>query len=120
MCPPRRKEPPVVPLPEYSPTTAPKQTARPTPPAAPVAASMSVGIVNFRRTSATTELAEQLEHSIAFRDAQAQIVLVDNDDQPQPLKSWAKSRPGITLHSFGRNRGFARAVNQGCELSQGE
>ena len=26
----------------------------------------------------------------------------------------------MRLHSFGRNRGFARAVNEGCRLSRGE
>lgn len=108
-----------MPLPDYSAVTAPKKTARPTPSAAPSLA-LSVVVVNFRRLTATTQLVEQLDRSDALRDAQAEVVLVDNDVDAAPLQSWTKQRGTIALHSFGRNRGFARAVNQGCQLSRGD
>lgn len=107
-------------LPVDIPATAPEKTARPSGRSAPPALALSVVIVNFRRLSSTIQLVEQLDQSIALRDAQAQVVLVDNDVQSQQLKTWAKHRPEITISSFGRNRGFARAANQGCALSCGE
>lgn len=117
---PRRKEPPVVPLPENSSATAPKKTARPKSRTAPPTLSLSVIIVNFQRTSDTINLVEQLDRSDSLRTANAEIVLVDNDVDSQPLRTWARNRPDIAIHSFGRNRGFARAVNQGCAISHGE
>lgn len=109
-----------MPAPEHTFATAPKKTARPAPPAAPPAVTLSVVVVNFRQISATTQLVEQLTRSVAYRDGQAEVVLVDNDADPKPLKNWSKRHRDVRLKSFGCNRGFARAVNEGCAVSGGD
>lgn len=94
--------------------------ARPAPPAAPPTVTLSVVVVNFGQITATTQLVEQLARSVAFRDGQAEVVLVDNDSDTKPLKNWSKRHRDVRVKSFGCNRGFARAVNEGCEISGGD
>jgi GT2 family glycosyltransferase len=87
---------------------------------AAVAPTLSVVVVNFRHRDHTIALAQQLDACEALRGNQAEIVLVDNDADPWPLRQWAARRPNVHLRSLGRNRGFARAVNDGCRISRGE
>ena len=47
-------------------------------------------------------------------------MLIDNDREAQPLRRCVRYWPGVTLRCFGRNRGFARAVNEGCRRARGE
>jgi N-acetylglucosaminyl-diphospho-decaprenol L-rhamnosyltransferase len=91
-------------------------SARPT----DVAVAVSCVVVNFRQTEHTKRLLRQLDRCEAIRTGGAEIVLVDNDTDMKPLHNWASRRPGVALHSFGRNRGFARAVNAGFRHSKGE
>jgi N-acetylglucosaminyl-diphospho-decaprenol L-rhamnosyltransferase len=85
-----------------------------------VAVAVSIVVVNFRQAEHTKRLLRQLDHCEALRTETAEIVLVDNDADAKPLRQWAARRPGVTLRSFGRNRGFARAVNEGVQHSRGE
>jgi GT2 family glycosyltransferase len=84
-----------------------------------VAPVLSVVVVNFRQWPNTVALTRQLDSSESMRAGQAEVVLVDNDAQPHPLRRRVRRRPGVSLRCFGRNRGFARAVNAGCRLSRG-
>ena len=77
-----------------------------------VALAISCVVVNFSQTEHTKRLLRQLDHSEAMRIGTAEVVLVDNDADPKPLRTWASRRPAVTLRSFGRNVGFARAVNE--------
>jgi GT2 family glycosyltransferase len=46
-------------------------------------------------------------------------VVVDNHSPPHPLATRLRRWPGVSLRRWRHNRGFARAVNEGCRLSQG-
>jgi GT2 family glycosyltransferase len=46
-------------------------------------------------------------------------VVVDNHSPPHRLVRRLRRWRGVSLRRWGRNRGFARAVNEGCRLSQG-
>jgi GT2 family glycosyltransferase len=50
---------------------------------------------------------------------QVEVVVVDNHSPGHPLVSRLRRLTGVALRRWGRNRGFARAVNEGCRLSQG-
>ncbi len=80
---------------------------------------ISTIIVNFRQWENTVALAHQLDASDAMRSGQAEIVVLDNDSVDQPLRRCVRHWPGVTLRCFGRNRGFARAVNEGCRRARG-
>ncbi|MFL5330426.1 MAG: glycosyltransferase family 2 protein [Gemmataceae bacterium] len=110
---PRRLEPLVI-APEI-PATRPHPRA-----AAPATTALSVIVVNYRRPDESISLCEQLDHSDAVRSGMAEVVVVDNDANPKTLRHWAAGRAGISVHSLGCNRGFARAVNEGCQASHGQ
>lgn len=81
---------------------------------------LSVVVVNFRQWDQTAELVDQLYSSGAMRRGQAEIVIVDNHSPHHPLVPRLRRRPGVSVRRWGRNQGFARAVNEGCRLSLGE
>ncbi|HZT81753.1 MAG TPA: glycosyltransferase family 2 protein [Gemmataceae bacterium] len=90
-------------------------------PAAPVAVpELSVVIVNYRQWGDTAELVRQLTASACVRKGAAEVVVVDNHSPPHPLAARLRRRRGVSLRRWGRNRGFARAVNEGCRLSRGD
>ena len=80
---------------------------------------VSVVIVNYCQWRNTAQLAKQLRHSYAARDGSAEIVVVDNHSPSDPLLGRLRRTDGISVRRFNRNRGFARAVNEGCRLSRG-
>jgi GT2 family glycosyltransferase len=86
----------------------------------PRAPILSTVIVNFRQWENTVALTDQLDSSDCMRAGQAEVVLIDNDREAQPLRRCVRYWPGVTLRCFGRNRGFARAVNEGCRRARGE
>jgi GT2 family glycosyltransferase len=88
-------------------------------PAAPTPA-VSVVIVNFRQWENTVALTNQLDAADVMRAGQAEVVLIDNDPDPHPLRRCVRGWAGVTLRCFNRNRGFARAVNEGCRRARGE
>src|SRR5262249_32464271 len=81
---------------------------------------LSVVIVNYRRWEAPAFLARQLRSSAVLRRGVAEVVVVDNPSGPHRLAARMRRWPGVSLRRWGRNRGFARAVNEGCRLSRGD
>src|SRR5256714_7679665 len=55
-----------------------------------------------------------------MRGGAVEIVIVDNHPPRHKLARRLRRAPGVSLRRWGRNRGFARAVNEGCRLAQGE
>jgi GT2 family glycosyltransferase len=94
-------------------------------PAAPfrtptIAPSLSVVLVNYRQWESTSRLIDQLSDASSFQAGQSEVVLVDNHSPPHRLLSRLRRREGVSLRRWQRNFGFARAVNEGVRLSQGE
>src|SRR5262249_1372605 len=50
----------------------------------------------------------------------AEGVVVDNHSPRNPVIPWLRRLPGVSLRRWGRNFGFARAVNEGCRLARGQ
>jgi GT2 family glycosyltransferase len=49
----------------------------------------------------------------------AEVVVVDNHSPRHRIVPALRRCPGVSLRRWGRNRGFARAANEGCRLSRG-
>jgi len=81
---------------------------------------ISVIVVNYRQWENTAALVRQLSAAPCARRGAAEIVVVDNHSPPHRLAARLRRWPGVSLRRWGRNRGFARAVNEGCRLSRGE
>ena len=111
------------PLPLPQPRTVSELRRAPYPPcrdARPAQPILSVVIVNFRQWENTVALARQLDASDAMRSGVAEVVLLDNDTDSFFLRRCVRRWPGVSLRCFGRNRGFARAVNEGCRRARGQ
>jgi GT2 family glycosyltransferase len=80
---------------------------------------LSVVIVNYRQWENTAALVRQLRAARAARSGAAEVVVVDNHSPPHPLLRKLRRLRGVSLRRWGRNRGFARAANEGCRLSRG-
>ena len=93
-----------------------RATPRPSHPA-PI---ISAVIVNFRQWENTVALTNQLDAADCMRAGQAEVVLIDNDPDPHPLRRCVRGWAGVSLRCFNRNRGFARAVNEGCRRARGQ
>jgi GT2 family glycosyltransferase len=50
----------------------------------------------------------------------AEIVIVDNHSPTHPIVKRLRRLPHVSLRRWQQNRGFARAVNEGCRLSRGD
>jgi N-acetylglucosaminyl-diphospho-decaprenol L-rhamnosyltransferase len=81
---------------------------------------LSVVIVNYHQWENTAALVRQLRSSRLMRSFEGEILIVDNHSPRHPLARQLRRCAGVSLRRWGRNRGFARAVNEGCRLSQGE
>jgi GT2 family glycosyltransferase len=81
---------------------------------------LSVVIVNYHHWDATSCLIQQLRSSPCLRQGRAEIVVVDNHSPAHPIIPRLRRMNHVSLRRWRRNRGFARAVNEGCRLSQGE
>lgn len=81
---------------------------------------ISVVVVNFRQWDNTVALTHDLDNADCMRAGQAEIVLIDNDPTGHPLRRCVRHWPGVSLRCFDRNRGFARAVNEGCRRARGQ
>jgi GT2 family glycosyltransferase len=81
---------------------------------------LSVVIVNYLHWDDTARLVRRLGAAASLRGDDAEVVVVDNHSPPHPLVRQLRRRPGLSLRRWGRNRGFARAVNEGARLSRGE
>jgi GT2 family glycosyltransferase len=54
------------------------------------------------------------------RNGAAEIVIVDNHSPTHSVVRRLRRRPGVSVRRWGRNRGFARAVNEAGRLSRGQ
>jgi N-acetylglucosaminyl-diphospho-decaprenol L-rhamnosyltransferase len=81
---------------------------------------LSVVVVNYRQWDKTGELVRNLQASASVKRGDAEIVIVDNHSPHHPLMKRLRRQPNVSLRRWQQNRGFARAVNEGCRLSQGE
>jgi GT2 family glycosyltransferase len=79
-----------------------------------------VVVVNYRQWPSTAALVRQLLATEPARRGDVEVVVVDNHSPPHRLLAPLRRRPGVSLRRWGRNRGFARAVNEGCRLSRGD
>jgi len=81
---------------------------------------LSVVVVNYQYWDDTTQLVRQLRASLAVKQGDAEVVVVDNHSPPHPVIGKLRRMSGVSLRRFRHNRGFARAVNEGCRLSRGD
>ena len=99
----------------------PAAVPQPRPLQAPARAPrLSVVVVNYRQWPSTAALVRQLLDADSARRGEVEVVVVDNHSPPHRLLARLRRRAGVSLRRWGRNRGFARAVNEGCRLSRGE
>jgi N-acetylglucosaminyl-diphospho-decaprenol L-rhamnosyltransferase len=85
-----------------------------------LAPRLTVVIVNYHQWENTAALTAQLRASRCMRSGAAEVVIVDNHSPPHPLAARLRRWSGVSLRRWGKNRGFARAVNEGCRLGLGE
>lgn len=103
----------------FAPRVAP--TPRPSrPPARLGTPRLSVVAVNYRQWEETEELVRHLQSSACVRHGEAEIVIVDNHSPHHPLAKRLRRQPSVSLRRWKQNRGFSRAVNEGCRLSRGD
>jgi GT2 family glycosyltransferase len=97
------------------PATSPAQTRQP----AITAPWLSVIIVNYRQWRETAALTDQLLNASHATNGDIEVIVVDNDSPSDPLVGGLRRRPGVSLRCWKRNKGFAKAVNEGVRLSRG-
>jgi len=106
------------------PTSSPHAVAAPVgrPPQVPVFARprLSVVIVNYRQWDETSELVRQLVAADSTQRGLAEVVVVDNHSPRHPAITRLRRMPHVSVRRWSKNYGFARAVNEGCRLSQGD
>jgi GT2 family glycosyltransferase len=81
---------------------------------------ISVVIVNYWRWDDTARVVKQLRADSALRRGDGEVVIVDNHSPPHPIVGRLRRASGVSLRRWRSNRGFARAVNEGCRLSRGD
>lgn len=81
---------------------------------------LSVVIVNYHQSRYTAELIEQIRASRGFHTGSVEVVVIDNHSPPCARLEKLARAEGVSLERWQRNRGFARAANEGCRLSQGD
>lgn len=81
---------------------------------------LSIVVVNYRQWEETETLVRHLQTAASLKRGDAEIVIVDNHSPPHPVMKRLRRQPNVSLRRWKQNRGFARAVNEGCRLSQGE
>jgi GT2 family glycosyltransferase len=81
--------------------------------------ALSVVIVNYRQWQQSAELVRTILASEPARRGDVEVVIVDNHSPACRLASRLRRWRSVSLRRWKRNRGFARAVNEGCRLSQG-
>jgi N-acetylglucosaminyl-diphospho-decaprenol L-rhamnosyltransferase len=80
---------------------------------------LSVVLVNYHHWQETSRLVGQLLAAPGREHDEAEVVVVDNHSPADPLTAALRRWPGVSLRRWRRNRGFARAANEGCRLSRG-
>jgi GT2 family glycosyltransferase len=79
-----------------------------------------VVIVNYWRWEDTARVVKQLRAQPALRHGDVEVVIVDNHSPFHPIVPRLRRADGVSLRRWRSNRGFARAVNEGCRLSRGD
>src|SRR5262249_29410951 len=80
---------------------------------------LSVVIVNYCQWRHTQRLTRQVLASASAKRGAVEVVIVDNHSPPGPILRRLRRWPGVSVRRWGKNRGFARAANEGCRLSRG-
>jgi N-acetylglucosaminyl-diphospho-decaprenol L-rhamnosyltransferase len=81
---------------------------------------LSVIIVNYCQWQETAALTRQILATSEARGQEVEVVIIDNHSPSHRIISRLRRLPGVSLRRWKRNRGFARAVNEGCRLSRGD
>jgi N-acetylglucosaminyl-diphospho-decaprenol L-rhamnosyltransferase len=81
---------------------------------------LSVVVVNYHQWRDTAYLVRQLRAEQCLRGGAAEVIVVDNFSEPHPAAARLRRLSGVSLRRWRRNRGFARAVNEGARLSRGD
>jgi GT2 family glycosyltransferase len=81
---------------------------------------LSVIIVNYCQWRDSARLTRQIRTSPEGRTGTVEVVIVDNNSPHHRIVSRIRRWPGVSLRRWKHNRGFARAVNEGCRLSRGD
>lgn len=76
--------------------------------------AISVVIVNYCQWINTSQLAWQLAESDVSRSNSAETIVIDNNSPAHPRADLLRRQEGVSIRRFSTNRGFARAVNEGC------
>jgi GT2 family glycosyltransferase len=80
---------------------------------------LSIVVVNYQQWENTATLVRQILRTPAARRGAVEVVVVDNYSARHRVAARMRRWPGVSLLRWRRNRGFARAVNEGCRLSRG-
>ena len=103
------------------PATVPRtRPARPVARLAPQHVALSAVVVNYCQWGNTARLARQLLSSEIADSGTAEVVVVDNHSPSHKAVPRLRRTLGVSVRRFGRNFGFARAVNEGARLGRGE
>lgn len=81
---------------------------------------ISVVIVNYRRWDETAALVDQLLQPRHIHRFDIEVIVVDNDSQPDPLEQQLQDREEVKVIRLPRNVGFSAGVNEGYAASRGE
>lgn len=81
---------------------------------------LSVVIVNYRQWDETSNLVRQMLASECVQRGAAEVVIIDNHSPRHPAIAKLRRTPHVSLRRWSKNYGFARAVNEGRRLSQGD
>jgi N-acetylglucosaminyl-diphospho-decaprenol L-rhamnosyltransferase len=103
---------------EQNPTSKIRDRRRPIS-AAAKSPRLSVVIVNYCLWTETAKLVRQVVAAPCTRQGEVEVVVVDNDSPPHEFDRALRRLRGVSLRCWKQNRGFARAVNEGCRLSRG-
>src|SRR6516165_1171152 len=82
--------------------------------------ALSIVVVNYRHWDDTSRLVRQLRSSAPLKRGSAEVVIVDNHAPYHPVIGKLRRLSSVSLRRWRHNRGFARAVNEGCRLSRGD
>jgi len=81
---------------------------------------LSVVIVNYRQWEETSDLVRQITASECVQRGAVEVVIVDNHSPKHPAIAKLRRMAHVSLRRWSKNHGFARAVNEGCRLSQSD
>jgi GT2 family glycosyltransferase len=82
--------------------------------------TLSVVIVNYWGWEDTLRVVRQLHTEPTLRRGDVEVIIVDNHSPFHPEVPRLRRANGVSLRRWRSNRGFARAVNEGCRLSRGD